>query len=266
MWTRLVQIVIIFMMIGLFCGPVCAGRTMPAANETTGLTVETYATCKGNFGEQSTLTAEQDNENMQDNPPLSAGETYQMTGYSENTMAVKGNTTYSKVFNYNNANQAVGGNNLDSTRLIMFNADPNGRMSSKEEVSFAEMATAAENSTTCCPFAGQDNTTLPAENTMVQAGSDMDVTKVSALSRANTKSVSDTDASISVHYDIAARGLNATEDAEGSASAFIKVHEQTGRGNETALGADIQFEDKTTVKGLFTISKSMTYDTDAEDA
>jgi hypothetical protein len=263
MRTRLLEIIIVLVVISLFCGPVIAGRTMPAANETTGLTVETYATCDGNFGAYSTLTAEQDNNDMQDAPPLLPGETYQMTGYSENTMAIKGNTTYSKVFRYNNANQAVGGDNLDSTRLIMFDADPNGRMTSKEEVSFAEMASAAENSTTCCPFAGDDgNTTLPAENTMVQSGSDMDVTKVSALSRANTKSVSDTDPSISVHYDIAARGLNATEDAEGSASAYIKVHEQTGTGNATALGADIQFEDKTTVRGLFTLSKSMTFDTD----
>lgn len=262
MRIRLREIIIVLMVLSLFCGPVFAGRAMPAANETTGLTVETYATCKGSFGAYSTLAAEGDNENMLNNPPLLPGETYQVTSYSENTMAVKGNTTYSKVFRYNNENQSVGGYNLDSTRLIMFNADPNGRMTSKEEVSFAEMATAAENSTTCCPFAGQENTTLPAENTMVQSGSDMDVTKVSAITRANTRSVSDNDASVSVHYDIAARGLNATEDAEGSASAYIKVHEQTGRGNATALGADIQFEDKTTVRGLFTLSKSMTYDTD----
>jgi hypothetical protein len=263
MRTRLLQIIIVLMVTTLFCGPVFAGRTMPAENETTGLTVETYATCNGNFGAYSTLTAELDNENMQNNPPLLPGETYQMTGYSENTMAIKGNTTYSKVFRYNNADQSIIGNNLDSTRLITFDADPNGRMTSKEEVSFAEMATAAENSTTCCPFAGDDgNTTLPAENTMVQSGSDMDVTKVSAITRANTRSVSDTEASIRVHYDIAARGLNATEDAEGSASAYIKVHEQTGRGNATALGADIQFEDKTSVKGLFTLAKSMTYETE----
>jgi hypothetical protein len=261
MRTRLLEIIIVLMVMSLFCGVVFAGRAMPAGNETTGLTVLTYATCNGNFGAYSTLTAEQDNEDMQNNPPLSAGETYQMTGYSEHTMAIKGNTTYLKDFRYNNANQSIGGNNLDSVRTITFDADPNGRMTSKEEVSFAEAATAAENSTTCCPFGGE-NTTYPAEHTMVQSGSDMDVTKVSAVTRANTRSVSDTEGSIEVHYDIDARGLNATEDAEGSASAYIKVHEQTGRGNATALGAEIQFEDTTSVRGLFTISKSMTYETE----
>jgi hypothetical protein len=263
MRVSLLLVIIILMILGLFSGSALAVRTLAAANETSGLTVDTFATCDGNFGAHSTLASQLDNEDMQNNPPLVAGEVFQTTAYSENTMAIKGNTTYAKHFAYNDANQVPGGNNLDSTRLLTFEADSNGRMSSQEEVTFFEAATAAENSTTCCPFPGQDNTTLPAENTMVQSGSNMDVTKVSALSHATTTTVSDTDNDVSVHYDINAQGLNGTgSDAEGTASAYIKVHEMAGRGNATALGADTQFEDTTSVSGLFQLQKSMTYETD----
>jgi hypothetical protein len=112
-------------------------------------------------------------------------------------------------------------------------------MTSREEVTIAGAASSGDSS--------------DAKFTMAQAGSDLDVTEVSAVSHASTSDGS------SIHYDINAHGLNGTDsDAEGSASAYIKVHEMGGRG--AAQGSDTQSEDVTTVRGLFQLTKSMSYD------
>jgi hypothetical protein len=219
MRIRILPAVIVLMVLCLPCMPVHAA----------GMTVETGVTCRGNFDATSSLAAE------------GQGDAYGLSAYSENTHAIKGNITYYKYFRYNMGDPGPGGKNLDSTRMITFDADPNGRMTSEETVTIAGAAAAGP---------GSD-----ATFTMAQAGSDLDMTEVSAVSHASTKSGS------GIHYDINAYGLNGTEsDAEGSASAFIRVHGQTGRGD--AQGSDTQMEDRTTVKGLFKLSKSMTYDLD----
>lgn len=194
-----------------------------------GMTVETGASVRGSFDATSSLAAE------------NQGGAYGLSAYSENTHAIKGNITYYKYFTYNTGSQPAGSNNLESTRMITFDADPNGRMTSREEVTTAGAAASDGSS--------------DAKFTMAQAGSDLDVTEVSAVSHANTKDGS------SIHYDIDAHGLNGTDsEAEGSASAYIRVHEMGGRGD--AQGSDTQSEDVTTVRGLFQLSKSMTFDDD----
>jgi hypothetical protein len=219
MRIRILPAAIVLAVLCIPCMPVLAA----------GMTVETGVTCRGNFDASSSLTAE------------GQGDSYGLSGYAENTHAVKGNITYYKYFTYNTGDPGPGGKNLDSTRMITFDADPNGRMTSEETVTIAGAAVAGP---------GSD-----AQFTMAQAGSDMDVTEVSAVSQASTKSGS------GIHYDINAYGINGSEsDAEGSASAFIRVHDQAGRGD--AQASETRMEDRTTVKGLFKLSKSMSYDLD----
>lgn len=221
MRIRILPVVVVLLILTIPCMPVLAA----------GMTVETGVTCRGSFDASSSLTAE------------GQGDSYGLSGYSENTHAVKGNITYYKYFTYNTGDPGPGGKNLDSTRMITFDADPNGRMTSEETVTMAGAAAAGP---------GSD-----ATFTVAQAGSDMDVTEVSAVSHASTESGS------GIHYDINAHGINGSEsDAEGSASAFIRVHDQAGRGD--AQGSETQMEDSTTVRGLFKLSKSMTYDLDDE--
>jgi hypothetical protein len=194
-----------------------------------GMTVETGVTCHGSMDASSSLTGE------------TMGDGYGLTGYSENTHAIKGNITYYKYFRYSSGGEGSDGNTLDSTRMITFDADPNGRMTSEETVTTGGTVSGGEGEESSC--------------TVAQAGSDMDVTEVSAVSHASAGN--DT----SLHYDINAYGVNGSDsDAEGSASAYIRVHEQTGTGDEQQ--SDIQMEDTTTVKGLFKLSKSMSYDPD----
>lgn len=194
-----------------------------------GMAVETGVTCRGSMDATSSLTGE------------SMGGPYGLTGYSENTHAIKGNITYYKYFQYNSAGQGPAGKTLDSTRMITFDADPNGRMTSEETVTTATISSAGEDEESSC--------------TVAQAGSDMDVTEVSAVSHASAGEDG------SLHYDINAYGVNGSaSDAEGSASAFIRVHAMTGTGDDKQ--SDVQMEDKTTVKGLFKLSKSMSFDPD----
>ena len=64
----------------------------------------------------------------------SGSDPVQTTVYSEHTDAVNGHTIYVKDFSINTGNQLPGQNNVDSSRLITFEALDGGRMVSDESL------------------------------------------------------------------------------------------------------------------------------------
>ena len=143
-----------------------------------------------------------------------------LVGYSEDTEGVRGNITYEKTF------QAGAGAGVRSSRTMSFNSSKGGSMNSREEVI-----------THTCNEEG---------TATARAGSALEVTNASVSSHAGAGNTS-------LRYDIRIHGTNGTSSqAAGSARTHIDVAERSGTGTTN-------YEEVTSVDGLFTIEKDISY-------
>jgi hypothetical protein len=257
-------VIVTMMMVLAACGSVMAARPVPAGNESSTITVTTSARVVGNFLESNSLALQQSTDIL--NPPLADGEQIGVVGYSEETMAVNGDTNYQKRLTVNNANANVAQDNLQVDRIIEFDAGPGGRMVSDENVLVSTVATANQNATGCCPWGSTTDATLPAEHEVVVAGSSMDVSEVSAHTSSDARVISNTPGTpVTLDYEISAQGINqttpgdVTNAAVGSATAYVSGKIESSTGNNTAQGADMEYHDVTSVDGLFDLSKEVHY-------
>ncbi len=154
-------------------GSAMAARPVPAGNETSVITVQTSAKVIGNFQAHTDLVLQQSTGDLV--PPLADGEQVSLVAYSENTMAINGETDYSKNTNINTGDVVNGQENVQTDRIITFDAGDGGRMVSSENVLVQTVANEATTASGCCPWGSTTNATLPAECETVQAGSKLDV-------------------------------------------------------------------------------------------
>ncbi|MCX6693774.1 MAG: hypothetical protein NT074_04380 [Methanomicrobiales archaeon] len=250
----------------LFVGAASAAHAVEAGNETFGLEITTSATCDGIFQEHADGVMTRSDGDLNSKPALEAGETVGTTGYYEDTVAVDGNTTYVKTFEMNNENQvnSESGQNVDSQRVVTFDSNGNGgRMTSDEGVFVESVSSGSESENSCNigPFEGDGSSSTPASDEIVAAGSRMDVTEVSVVSQASSRVVSDSGAPVSLDYSFNAQGVNQTEGggAVGSASVYVDANVMQGNGNETELGSTTSYEEVTSVDGVFTLAKDISY-------
>jgi hypothetical protein len=267
MKTRLSIGVIIVAMVILIAasGSVMAAHPVCAGNETYVITVVTSAAVLGNFQSHASLAVAQSSGNL--TPPIDPGQSLGIIGYSEDTMAVSGTTTYDKSFTVDTNNKNIAGDNLHSDKLITFDATDDGsggRMTSDEAVIVATISTSYE-AGPGCGFGGGFNSTTPAANEAVVAGSTMDVSEVSAHTTASARVISDTPGTpVSLDYSIAAQGINQTPGdistgAVGSASAYVNANIQGGTGNQTEPTSTTEYHDVTSVDGLFDLAREVSY-------
>jgi len=244
-------------------GSAMAARPVPAGNETSVINVKTAAKVDGNFQAQTDLVLQQSTGNL--SPPLINGEQIATVVYSENTIGINGATDYTKNTNVNTGDVVNGQNNVQTDRIITYDAGDGGRMVSGENVIVQTVGTETTSATGCCPWGTTTNATLPAEIETVQAGSKMDVSEVSASSSSGVRAISDTPGTtVSLDYSVDAHGINQTPGsldnaAIGSATAYVDGDIQASTGNGTQVGTNMEYHDVTSVDGLFDLSKDVSY-------
>jgi hypothetical protein len=234
-------------------GSAMAARPVPAGSESSGITVRTSAHVDGTFQSSSDLALQQ-----------ASGDQISTIVYSENTVAINGVTDYSKNTNIDTGNVVNGQDNVQTDRIITFEAGDGGRMVSDENVIVQTVGTEDTTISGCCPWGTTTDATLPAECETVQAGSKMDVTEVSASSSTGVRAISDSPGTtVSLDYSIDAHGVNqtpgSTENAAiGSATAYVDGNIIQGN-NGTSQSTNMEYHDVTSVDGLFDLSKDVSY-------
>ncbi|HVP93742.1 MAG TPA: hypothetical protein VMS89_01060 [Methanoregulaceae archaeon] len=217
------------------------------------ITVVTSASVQGNFQDQSSLAMQQGDGTI---------------GASEDTMAVSGTTTYEKSQTIDTSPKSVAGDNLHTDRIIEFNATPGtgGRMTSSEEVLVATETSGSSTDPTCGLGGGDPGAaSAGATNSIIRAGSTLDVTEVSAHTTSDARVVTESPGTpVSLDYSIAAQGINqtpgdVTTGAVGSATAYVDANIQGGDVNSTSPDGTLEYHDITSVEGLFDLAKSVSY-------
>ena len=150
------MIIIAMVILIAVSGPAMAARPAPAGSESSGITVQTSAHVDGTFQQHSDLALQQGTSTIV---------------YSENTVAINGETDYSKNTNIDTGNVVNGQDNLQTDRIITFDGGDGGRMVSDENVIVQTVGTEEASATGCCPWGSTTDATLPAECETVQAGS-----------------------------------------------------------------------------------------------
>ncbi len=246
------------------CGPVAADRPVNQTPETQGIVTSTAIECVGTVTNTASMVWTVSTEAV-NGAPLSESEAIATTSYSENTMAVDGYVRYVKEFGVDTSNQVANTNNVESSRIIEFDAaadgNPMGRMISSEDILIDTAGNPASTAANMiCPFGSSSSSSIPAFCNIVQAGSDMDVTSVSVATQASSRTVAaSADIPVALSYHIKATGLGGNP-AEGSISAYIRSHIMEGRGDTTDKSGDLSFEERTTASGEITLfDKLMEY-------
>lgn len=198
-------------------------------------------------------------------PPLGGQDRVQTTSYTEDTMAVNGHTVYQKEFSVNTGNQLLDQSNVKSSRIITFEGINGGRMTSDESllINTVGMPSSAAGNL-LCPFGASSIDTIPAFCNIITAGSRIDATTLSVVTKASSRTVSaSADIPESLSYSINVHGLstaNGVVPSEGSVEAYMRIHNQGGRGDSLIKSSDLQYEDTTRASGLISsFAKSMGY-------
>lgn len=266
MKTRLVVLALVVM--ALFVGCAMAAITPNATFETQGVkTTGSISVLKGSIATSQTMTMTVANNNNGVNaPPLEPsddgpGERQATNVYTEMTDAKNGqNMEYSQTFNADTANKVLGTNNVQAHRSIQYESDTakDGRMTSSERIVMDVVGASGDSEDSfLCPFAEGKSNSTPAFCNIVQMGSSMDVTYTNVVTDASLRDIQATaDFPTEMSYNINAKPL-LVETAQGlvqqpttgSITAFMDVHTQEARGNNTLPEADFVYKESTTASG-----------------
>jgi hypothetical protein len=223
---------------------------------------------------------------------LNPGQVQFTTAYDASILGQAGHTVLVKNMNINTGNKvSATQSNLNARTLLTYVATGDGgNVVGSENL----LIDGAGNSTPAsdrmlCPFAGDNNTIIPAFCNIVQAGSSYDLTVGSVTTTANDLFVG-TDATVPVvlNYNINVKPYDTTSGsipAMGSTLAYIRAHIQEARGqtayNITVVPAesapysymtynppikaeDLLYSESTSAHGVITtFSKSMGYTSQA---
>jgi len=248
MKSTYVAVAIVAIAMLAFVGSVVADIPVNATPETKGITVTTNINAQGTVTASDSLTWQQSSDAL-NAPPLlgaqinpansaaaaGAGEVQYTAGYTENTLAVQGVTSYTKTTAIDTANKIADKNNIAANKIVTFiAANEQGRMTSSEDI----LVDGAGNTTTSgdkilCPFGNQPSGFFPPFCNIVMSGSKVDVSLASVSTSASERFVAATaDVPVAQAYSISLKGVTSSEgtaDAIGSASAFMNAHLQDGR-------------------------------------
>ena len=237
--------------------------------EIQGITTSTYIDVVGQASNDVELAWTSGSGSLQDNPPLSTGESVQTTVYSEDTNAMNGHTVYVKDFSVNTGNQLMSQSNVKSSRQITFEGGTGGNMVSDESILIdtVGMPTSAAGQF-LCPFGSSGIDTLPAYCNIVQAGSHVDSSFISLSTQASSRTVmASADIPVALAYNINAHGVNTANGiipGQGLVSAFMKIHMMGGNGANLTKASDLTYDDTTSINGIISaFTKQIDYQSGA---
>lgn len=247
-----------------------AARTIPASNDTSSLSVEISATAIGGLRARTDMTLVQGNEDLADNPPLNpAGEGVAVIGYHEHTLATSGAIQYDKDIYVDTGNQIDPANNLEVSRIIDFSASADGEMGgnmiSTESVMVSVAAASAEADSSCCAWGMTDaETTLPATNDRIIAGSDVSLSEGQVVSESSARTIAASiEEPVEMTYSVEVGPSGQTDDemAHGSAAAYVEADLMEGNGSGTNQTTDMGYDQSVSVRGLVDLAMSVSYST-----
>jgi hypothetical protein len=214
-------------------------------------------------------------------PPLQDQEIQYTTTYNDQTMAVSGQSSFVKSMAISTADKLADQSNVKADTSMQFIAIDTGRAIRTEDILLDGAAQWTNTSSAIlCPFASRVSPVIPAYCNIVQAGSSMDTTLTSVVTSANDRFVgTDSTFPVVLNYNINAEGLTIGSQSSpmiGSVSAFMKVHVQEARSNNTKTlvfndipasitldpirSEDLVYSETTSASGLVSkFSKSMSY-------
>jgi hypothetical protein len=274
------RIVVLGLVVMALCiGCVVAAVPPNATFETQGVkSTGTISVLKGSVATSTTMVMTVANNNDGINaPPLEAssdgpGERQSTNVYSEMTDAKNGqNIEYSNTITADTGNKVLGTWNTQSHRSIQYETDPtkDGRMTSNERIVMDVVGNSGSSEDVyLCPFASGKSADSPAFCNIVQMGSTLDTTYANVVSDAASRDIQATaDFPVEAQYSISAKGvLVDTPDGlvlqpyTGSINAFMDVHTQEARGNNTVPEGDFVYKESTSASGYIdSFVKSMYY-------
>ena len=265
-----------------FIGSATADIPVNATPETKGITVTTNINAQGTVTASDSLTWQQSSDALNAPPlieagtednPNSTGEVQYTAGYTEQTLAVQGVTSYTKTTAVDTANKIADKNNIAANKIVTFiAANEQGRMTSSEDI-LVDGAGAITSSADkiLCPFGTQPSGYFPPFCNVVMTGSKVDVSLASVSTSASERFVAATaDVPVVQAYSISVKGVTSSEgsaDAIGSASAFMTAHLQDGRIVEVGddmwdhvKAEDVSYSNSVSASGIIkAFSQSYTY-------
>ncbi len=258
-------VIIAMAMLVALTGCAMAAKPVNQTPETQGIVTSTAINAQGTVTETESLSWTIVNNGPINKPPLGDEEVQYSTGYNQNVMAVSGLTQYNKAFAVDTANKIADGSNVKVGTNIQYIAVDTGRMTFSEDIL---LDGAGESSVTAnsmlCPFGPSTSAVIPDFCNIVQMGSSMDVTLVSAETSASDRFVAATaDVPNAVAYSISAKGLafgNTSVPAVGTVSAFMKAHIMEARGDSDEKSEDLTYSETSSASGLInSFVKTMSY-------
>ena len=216
-------------------------------------------------------------------PPLNpAGEVQMSDAYSENTIADQGLITYTKSMGIETGYQPLNLDNIEASRIFTFQGSSIGRAISEEETTLDTAGTATilqGFDPYNCPFTQAVGNCSPPFCNIVQSGSSLDITSGSLASELGARTVGEyaygpdekwpplprvDTAPVALDYHVRLTGIDQDIPAEGSISAFIKVHAQDGGVGcpvRTGKAQDLLYSEESTATGSITLfDKLMQYE------
>jgi hypothetical protein len=244
----------------------CTSAMADGVNQTNaiqGITTSTYIDAIGTVSINDNLAWISGSGSI--SPPLGGDDAVQTTTYSEYTSAVNGHTIYSKDFSVNTGNQVGSQSNVQSSRIITFEGLNGGRMVSDEELLIStEGNPSSAAGSTMCPFGSSGDSVIPAYCSIIKAGSHVDSEYISLATQASSRTImAGIDIPVTLRYNINAHGIttaNGVVPAQGSVSAYMRVHNQGGSGDSLTKASDFQYQDTSSASGIInSFTKYMTY-------
>jgi hypothetical protein len=258
--------IIALAMLLAFTGLVMADPGVNATPEVQGITTSTSIDCVGIVTESDSLAMTTTNSGAVSSPPLDPSQVEYTVGYNDNLMAVNGQTTFVKSMQISTANTIADQSNVKTTTNLQFIGIDGGRVTRSEDLLIDGAGQATDTAgSILCPFASSTSSTIPAFCNIVQAGSSIDASLTSVVTKADTRFIG-TDATFPVvlNYYFAAKGITLSDRTSspmiGSASAFIKAHIQEARNGSATKSADLVYSETASASGLInSFTKSMSY-------
>jgi hypothetical protein len=174
-------------------------------------------------------------------PPLNPdAEVQSRVTYSEDTKANIGIMSYRKTSTVDTHPQVGNQYNIENIRLITFTGIGAGTILSSEDMVLSAAGTCTRTPFTC-PFSKGEIEPNPPFCSKVQAGSDLDMSRVSAITSAGIRNVNKAadlntwppiptaDEGAKAQYQIQVTTMGGDAPSIGSVSAYLKISESDGR-------------------------------------
>jgi hypothetical protein len=259
--------ILMIVALAIMTGGVFADTGIFQTPETQGFTTGTTIQALGTVTETDGLTWIISSDTI---PPEDPFYIYYTTSYSEDTIADQGLVSYVKSASIDTAEQAVGLDNVATSKVVEFVGLDTGRMTSSENEVLDGAATSYMGTNNfICPFAAPAISFIPPFCNIEEMGSDVDLTLGSLATTTGEHFLGySADPGVSMDYSVKLTGFGDIP-AMGSADAYINVHVQEARVGQLlddgAIGPgkaeDLSYSEFTTASGDITLfQKVMGYD------